>query len=203
MSDIFFRFFHCPRYFSLRSQFATSNSLFLFLSFEMPLSLHLLQAPEVVAVHHFHQSRHHRRRHGTAGHHGKLTDGHVLQHSIDDFDKFLHALTVSATELLCHVLLNYLIEHAACKTGLNLAQCRVGGEGTDAPLWRNRVPQNALKLLLWNRLYRTGIAVSGNVSVNSRIRLRTVNGNALGKADVPAGSADLDRVYTAVHQPIF
>ena len=118
------------------------------------------------------------------------------------FGKFLHALTVSFAELLSHVLLDYLIEHATCKTDLNLTQRRVGGEGSDAPLWGNRVPKNALKLLLGNRPYRTGIAVSGNVGVNGRIWLRTVDGNALGQADVPAGSADLDRIYTAVHSPI-
>ena len=41
--------------------------------------------------------------------------------SIDDFGKFLHALAVFSTKLLCHVLLDHLIEHAARKTGLNLA----------------------------------------------------------------------------------
>ena len=64
------------------------------------------------------------------------------------------------------------------------------------------MPKNALKLLLWNRPYRTGIAVSGNVSDNGRIGLRTVDANTLGKADVSAGSADLDCVYTTVHSPI-
>lgn len=67
-------------------------------------SLHLLQAPEVVAVHHFHQSRYHRRRHGTAGHHGKLTYWHILQHGIDNFGKFLHALTVSGGSLPLYMI---------------------------------------------------------------------------------------------------
>ena len=82
-------------------------------------SLHLLQPPEVVAVHHFHQARHHTGRQGAAGHHGKLTDGHILQHGIDNFGKFLHALAVSAAELLCQVLLDYLVEHAAHKNAIH------------------------------------------------------------------------------------
>ena len=67
-------------------------------------SLHLLQPPEVVAVHHFHQSCHHRRRHGTAEHHGKLTYWHILQHGIDNFGKFLHALAVSGGSLPLYMI---------------------------------------------------------------------------------------------------